>query len=161
MARDPEDNLSGFSFEEIQDEFSINTFSPLFAAQEAVKGFKQLPQSASRTFIFTGNALNDLVIPAVLTFGMAKSATARMVTFASAAYEKQGFKYVLPFLEVRHLTKPITDNPVGSILLMSVKQMADQQFLSMGLLLVELTLSLHMINNKDRQSIPSWTGKAM
>lgn len=92
VARDPEDNLSGISLEEVQQEFSINTFSPLFAAQEAVKGFKQLPETASRTFIFTGNALNEIVIPAVLTFGMTKSATARMITFASEAYNKQGFK---------------------------------------------------------------------
>lgn len=92
-ARDPEDNLNGFSIEEIQEEFSINTFSPLFAAQEAVRGFKQLPETASRTFIFTGNALNEIVILPVLTFGMAKSATARMITFASESYNKQGFRY--------------------------------------------------------------------
>jgi hypothetical protein len=44
--------------EDINTEFAVNVFSPLFAAKEAVKGFKQLSESASKTFIFTGNLLN-------------------------------------------------------------------------------------------------------
>lgn len=91
-SRDPKDNLNGFTVDEAQEEFAINMFSPLFAAQEAVKGFKELPQSASRTFIFTGNALNRIVNPGVLTFAMAKSAVARMITYTSASYADQGFK---------------------------------------------------------------------
>lgn len=89
---DAKDNLSGFSVADIQAEFAVNSISPLFAAQEAVKGFKQLPQTASRTFIFTGNALNEIVLPGVLTFAMGKTATAQMVTFASEAYKEQGFR---------------------------------------------------------------------
>lgn len=70
----------------------MNVVSPLFAAKEAVQGFKQLPSSASRTFIMTGNMLNVIVKPDVLTFGMGKTAAAHMVWSASVAYERQGFK---------------------------------------------------------------------
>ena len=40
----------------------------------------------------TGNMLNAVVKPDVLTFGMGKSAAAHMVGSASAAYERRGFK---------------------------------------------------------------------
>lgn len=66
----------------------------MFAAQEAVKGFKQLDGSASRTFILTGNMLNHIAKPDVLTFGMGKSASASLIWTASVAYEKHGFKWV-------------------------------------------------------------------
>jgi hypothetical protein len=68
--------------------------SPLLAAQEAVKGFKQLPNSASKTFIFTGNLLNEhwLVRPDVLTFASSKTASARWIQYASVAYKDKGYK---------------------------------------------------------------------
>jgi NAD(P)-dependent dehydrogenase (short-subunit alcohol dehydrogenase family) len=89
---DPKDPLSSLSVEQIRDEFAVNVISPLFAAQEAVKGFKQLPSSASRTFIMTGNILNLLVKPQVLTFSLGKVAAARLIETASVAYQQQGFK---------------------------------------------------------------------
>lgn len=92
--RDPEDNLNGLSLGDVQEEISVNLFSPLFAAGEAIKGFRQLPGTASRTFIFTGNALNTVINPGALTFAMGKTATAQMVSFASVAYRNQGYKCV-------------------------------------------------------------------
>lgn len=93
-ARDAEDPLNGITPDELQHEFAINTLSPMLAAQEAVKGFKQLPDSSSRTFIFTGNLLNTdrLVWPQVLTFAAAKTSTAKWIKFAAAGYKKNGFK---------------------------------------------------------------------
>ncbi|KAF2100239.1 putative short-chain dehydrogenase [Rhizodiscina lignyota] len=93
IARDAKDPLASVSLDEVNREFSTNTFSPLFAAKEAVSGFKQLPSSASKTFIFTGNALNVIVLPGVLTFGMTKGAAAQLIKFASVAYQGQGFKF--------------------------------------------------------------------
>jgi hypothetical protein len=78
--------------EGVNREFAVNTISPLLAAQETVKGFKQLPASASKTFILTGNALNVFAKPDVLTFGMGKAAAAHLVWYASVTYEKQGFQ---------------------------------------------------------------------
>ena len=92
IVRDAENPLDSFSIDEVNGEFAINAISPLFAAKEAVKSFKQLDRSASRTFIMTGNMLNVVVNPPVLVFGMGKSAAAHMVKAASMAYEKQGFK---------------------------------------------------------------------
>jgi NAD(P)-dependent dehydrogenase (short-subunit alcohol dehydrogenase family) len=89
---DPEDPLSSISIEAFNSELAVNVTSPLIAAQEAVKGFKQLPKSASRTFIMTGNMLNVIAKPDVLTFGMGKTAAAHLVWSASLAYKKQGFK---------------------------------------------------------------------
>lgn len=75
-------------------EFNINALSGLIAAQQAVEGFKQLPPSASRTFIFTANALNEIMLQYVLTFGMAKKAVSYMVEAASMAYRDAGFRCV-------------------------------------------------------------------
>lgn len=75
-------------------EFNINALSGLITAQQAVEGFKQLSPSASRTFIFTANALNEIMIQEVLTFGMAKRAVSYMMEAASMAYRDAGFRYV-------------------------------------------------------------------
>lgn len=79
---------------QLTQEFNVNALSGLIAAQQAVKGFKRLPPSASRTFIFTANALNEIMIQQVLTFGMAKKAVSYMVEAASMAYREAGFRYV-------------------------------------------------------------------
>lgn len=55
--------------------------------QESVKAFRQIPTTESRTFIFTGNILNALVIPSMMTFGIAKQATAYAINCASQAYK--------------------------------------------------------------------------
>ncbi|KAF2798023.1 putative short-chain dehydrogenase [Melanomma pulvis-pyrius CBS 109.77] len=90
---DPEDPLTSATVEDTTRLLSVNVISPLIAAQEAVKGFKTLPASASRTFIATGNLLNTTAWPPVLTFGMTKTALAHLIHGSSKAYEKQGFKF--------------------------------------------------------------------
>ena len=75
-------------------EFNINALSGLIAAQQAVEGFKQVSTSESRTFIFTANALNEIMLQEVLTFGMAKKAVSYMMEAASMAYRDAGFRYV-------------------------------------------------------------------
>jgi hypothetical protein len=90
---DAEDPLTSATVEDTIRLFNINTLSPLIAAQEAVKGFKQLPASASRTYIATGNLLSTNAYPSVLTFGMTKTALAHLIWGSSIAYEKQGFRF--------------------------------------------------------------------
>lgn len=92
VTRDYDDPFSSLSIEQVEREFAVNSVSPLLAAREAVKGFKQLPSSASKTFIMTGNMLNVVVKPSALTFGMGKTAAAHMMESASVAYAPQGFK---------------------------------------------------------------------
>lgn len=66
--------------------------SAFVAAQQAVAGFAQLPASASRTFIYTGNILNVQILPRFLDAGMGKSAASHMVWAASDAYKDRGYK---------------------------------------------------------------------
>jgi predicted permease len=73
----------------------VNVTSAFVAAQQATLGFAQLPASASRTFIYTGNILNVSILPGFLDQGMGKSAGAHMIWAASAAYKERGFKYVI------------------------------------------------------------------
>lgn len=74
-------------------DFTVNTISAFVAAQQAAHGFAELPDSASRTFIYTGNITNTTVIPALLDLGVGKSATAHIIQAAAAAYNDRGFKY--------------------------------------------------------------------
>jgi len=92
VVRDKEDPLTSISVADVNGEFAVNVISPLFAIQEAIKGFKQLPDSASKTFIYTGNILNHVVKSDVLTYGMTKAAAANMIRSTAAAYAKQGLK---------------------------------------------------------------------
>lgn len=64
----------------------------LISAQQAVLAFRQLPASASKTFIFTGNILNLKTVPGMMTFGMGKTATAHAIEYAATAYKGEGFK---------------------------------------------------------------------
>lgn len=76
----------------------INTTSAFAAAQQAVLGFEELPDSASRTFIYTGNALNTTTIAHFLDLGVGKSATAHIIQSAATVYPEKGFKYAVASL---------------------------------------------------------------
>ncbi|OAP62650.1 hypothetical protein AYL99_01877 [Fonsecaea erecta] len=97
-------NVSASTFTPPQDPFAlplaafnrdvaINITSAFVAAQQATLGFAQLPVSASRTFIYTGNILNMTILPGFIDQGMGKSAGAHMIWAASAAYKDRGFKF--------------------------------------------------------------------
>ncbi|RDW59920.1 hypothetical protein BP6252_13007 [Coleophoma cylindrospora] len=74
-------------------DFNINTASAFVAAQQAVLGFEQLSDAASKTFIYTGNILNTTTMPALMDLGIGKTATAHMVECAAQAYQDRGFKF--------------------------------------------------------------------
>ena len=73
---------------------NVNTISPYMAAQQAVKGWETLPQETKKTFIYTGNILNTTVppVPAMLTLGIGKSASAYWVGVADGTYSARGFR---------------------------------------------------------------------
>ena len=87
----PNDPLS-LPLADFNRDFTINTVSPFVAAQQAVTGFAQLSESESRTFIYTGNALNTMIIPPLLDLGVGKSATAHIIRSAASAYKDRGYK---------------------------------------------------------------------
>lgn len=78
---------------------------------ESIKGFRTLPASASKTFLYTGNGLNKLIIPSMMTFGMAKTAAAYAIRYAveSGVYEGEGMKFY--YLDERSDEK---GNPMGN-----------------------------------------------
>lgn len=73
----------------------INVFSAYAAAQQAMKGFAELPPDASKTFIYTGNKLHLMAMEPLLSFGMGKSASAHMIHYLAEAYKSAGYKYVM------------------------------------------------------------------
>ena len=73
-------------------DFTINTTSAFVAAQQAVLSFKELPDSAARTFIYTGNITNEIPLAPLLDLGVGKSATAHIIQSAAAAYKDKGYK---------------------------------------------------------------------
>ncbi|KAF4978074.1 hypothetical protein FZEAL_5500 [Fusarium zealandicum] len=74
-------------------DLTINTTSAFVAAQQAALAFEELPDSASRTFIYTGNCTNVLAIVPYMDLGVGKSATAHVIQCASEAYKSKGFKF--------------------------------------------------------------------
>jgi hypothetical protein len=74
----------------------VNTASAFVAAQQAALSFKKLPDHRSKTFIYTGNILNETTIASLLDGGVGKSATAHIIRSAAAAYSNKGFKYAFP-----------------------------------------------------------------
>jgi len=81
------------SLADFTNDLNINTTSAYAAAQEATLGFEQLPDTTARTFIYTGNIMNNnFVIDTITTLGVGKSATAHLIQAAAAVYADKGFK---------------------------------------------------------------------
>ncbi|ETS74082.1 hypothetical protein PFICI_13948 [Pestalotiopsis fici W106-1] len=76
-------------------DLNVNTVSAYVAAQEAVLGWETLPKEAKKTFIYTGNALNSMIMPFPmgLNLGVGKSASAYWIGTADALYVPQGFRF--------------------------------------------------------------------
>lgn len=80
------------SLEDFSKTMNVNTTSVFAAAKQAVLGFEKLPETASKTFIFTGNICNELVIAQLVDQGAGKSATAHLINAAALAYQDRGYK---------------------------------------------------------------------
>ena len=92
---DPKKPLT-LSLTDYTRDMNINTTSAFAAAQQAALGFEDLPESAAKTFIYTGNCLNTTIMPALLDLGVGKTATAHIIQVAASSYGDRGFKYVDP-----------------------------------------------------------------
>lgn len=88
----PADDPFALPFVDFNRDTTINIHSAFVAAQQAVSGFAQLPASAARTLIYTGNVLNVAILPKFLAAGVGKSGAAHMIWVASAAYRDRGYK---------------------------------------------------------------------
>lgn len=84
--------LSG-SVEDFETDLRINTVSTFVAAKEAVVSFETLQNSAPKTFLYTGNALNERIMSGLLALGVGKAGTAFMIGALSTAYKEKGIRY--------------------------------------------------------------------
>ncbi|KAI1024389.1 hypothetical protein LB503_007107 [Fusarium chuoi] len=89
----PADDPLSVSYTDFTNNTAINIHSAFIAAQQAVTGFAQLPESAARTFIYTGNILNVTILPKFLDAGVGKSGAAHMMWAAADAYKSKGYKF--------------------------------------------------------------------
>ncbi|KAM5373885.1 hypothetical protein ACJZ2D_006714 [Fusarium nematophilum] len=86
-------NPLSLPLENFTRDFAVNTTSAFVAAQQAVLAFEGLPESASRTFIYTGNCTNVSPLVVLMGSGAGKSATAHIIQCAAEAYSSKGFKF--------------------------------------------------------------------
>ncbi|MCJ1282606.1 hypothetical protein MMC26_001931 [Xylographa opegraphella] len=88
-----EKNPLSLALDNFVRDLNVNTTSAFVAAQQAVVGFEQLPDSASKTFIYTGNILNTTTMVPLMDAGAGKLATAHIIECAAIAYKDQGYKF--------------------------------------------------------------------
>lgn len=81
------------SFEHFSRDMNIKTYSAYVAMQESVKSFAQLPEAAFKTFIYTGNLLNEATMAGLMALGTGKTATAHVIETAAAAYQDRTLKF--------------------------------------------------------------------
>ncbi|KAM0347363.1 hypothetical protein ACHAPU_004883 [Fusarium lateritium] len=71
----------------------VNIISPYAAAQETIKGWKELPASSKPTFIYTGNCENVAPIPLLMALGVGKAGAASFIEVAAKGYKDRGYKF--------------------------------------------------------------------
>ncbi|KAF5026986.1 hypothetical protein F66182_859 [Fusarium sp. NRRL 66182] len=81
------DPLSSLDAATYTEWMSVNTLSALSALRQSVIGFKTLPPSCSKTFIYTGNMLNIKHIPGMMSLGLGKVSTAFIIQYLSEIEE--------------------------------------------------------------------------
>jgi hypothetical protein len=79
--------------DEFVSNLNVNLISPYAVLQEAISGFRTLPSSVLKTFIYTGNCLNNVVMPVLLHLGVGKEGAAHMIESAVQGYGKEGFRF--------------------------------------------------------------------
>ncbi|KAI1817366.1 NAD(P)-binding protein [Poronia punctata] len=76
-------------------DLNVNTVSTYAAAQEALAAWDKLPAGTKKTFIYTGNILNRLVLPVSMmqNHGIGKAAAAYWIGVTDALYEPDGCRF--------------------------------------------------------------------
>jgi NAD(P)-dependent dehydrogenase (short-subunit alcohol dehydrogenase family) len=89
------DSVLSVPVEQFSQDLMVNTVAPYVAAMEAVKAWEGMgEEGGKKTFVYTGNALNGMVMPValMLTLGVGKSASAHWVGLADALYKARGYR---------------------------------------------------------------------
>lgn len=88
----PKENPLDLDIASFNRNMAVNTAGVLVAARRAVQGWDSLPATLPKAFIFTGNFLHTEILPAVLSAGMGKSATAHLMRVAMGVYGAKGYQ---------------------------------------------------------------------
>jgi hypothetical protein len=90
------ENRFSHDVKDMQAAFNTNTLSVWEAVRLAVDGFDTLPADVPKSFIYTGNMQNVVILPQLLfiTLGLGKAATSYLLGAASLAFKDKGYKYV-------------------------------------------------------------------
>jgi NAD(P)-dependent dehydrogenase (short-subunit alcohol dehydrogenase family) len=94
------DSIFSVPEEKFVSDLTVNTVSPYVAAQEAVQAWEKMgEEGGKKVFIYTGNILNQKILPfpLMLTLGVGKSASAHWLGLADATYKAKGYRYVTVF----------------------------------------------------------------
>ncbi|KUJ22706.1 NAD(P)-binding protein [Mollisia scopiformis] len=88
-AKDPFD----VSVEDFILDSNINIVSAYAALQQAIQAFKELPKGTPKTFIYTGNGLTHMNLPALMNNGMGKRAALYLIENAAQIHGDQGTRF--------------------------------------------------------------------
>jgi NAD(P)-dependent dehydrogenase (short-subunit alcohol dehydrogenase family) len=88
------ENIFSLPEDALEKDLKLMNTNAFAAAREAVAGFEALPAETKKAFIYTGNCLNNkiLPVPALVTLGVGKSAAAYWIGLASATFASKGYK---------------------------------------------------------------------
>lgn len=92
------DSALSLPVDQFVKDLNVNSTSPYVAAQEAVRAWdelgEKLPTGANKTFIYTGNKLNQTILPVgdLITLGVGKSASAYWIGLADELYKAKGYR---------------------------------------------------------------------
>ena len=89
-----EDDMFSLSLETLVADINIHTIGPFIAAQQAVEGWKKLPEGSKTSFIYTGNKMNIQPVPmaATATLGMGKSGSSFWIHLADILSASKGWR---------------------------------------------------------------------
>lgn len=90
------DSVLSLPVDQFVKDLNVNSVSPYVAAQEAVRGWEELGevQGVNKTFIYTGNKLNETILPVgdLITLGVGKNASAYWIGLADELYKSKGYR---------------------------------------------------------------------
>lgn len=89
-----ESNTLDQQISDFQLDNNANIVSAHIAAQLAIKSFSEIPPNSSKTFIYTGNKLNLMVVRPLLSQGVGKAGVAHLMHYLAEEHKDDGYKYV-------------------------------------------------------------------
>ena len=87
------DPFGSISVSEFATGLTVDVTSGYAAAKLAVEGFKKLPASSPKTFIYTGNMMGSLIVPETMSLGSGKNAALYFLEAGAHAYAQEGYHF--------------------------------------------------------------------